>query len=88
VPKQFPIDMGIAAKHLLRKAVPFTGQPIPEFADSDLVERRPIRMDAFTITRYLVDYSAYDAYALQIEVGGKRFFITVISAGMFARSHC
>jgi ribonuclease J len=40
----------------------------------DLVDRQTIRIGPFAITPYLVDHSAYDAYAMLIEAGGRRLF--------------
>ena len=37
-------------------------------------DRRPIQVGPFVITPYLVDHSAFDAYALLIEAAGKRLF--------------
>jgi ribonuclease J len=37
-------------------------------------DRTPIKLGPYTITPYLVDHSAYDAYALLVEADGKRLF--------------
>ena len=34
----------------------------------------PVQIGPFTVTPYLVDHSAFDAYALLVEAGGKRVF--------------
>ncbi len=40
----------------------------------DFIHRRPIRIGPFSITPFIVDHSAYDAYALLVEADGKRLF--------------
>lgn len=40
----------------------------------DLDDRKTIRVGPFSITPFLVDHSAYDAYAMLIEAGGRRLF--------------
>lgn len=39
-----------------------------------LQHNRTIQLGPFTITPYLVDHSAYDAYGLTVDAGGKRVF--------------
>jgi ribonuclease J len=50
----------------------------PSFSTSDLSyelrDRQPFEIGPFRITPYLVDHSAYDAYALLIEAEGRRLF--------------
>ncbi len=74
LPKQVPVLIGAAAKRILQAAAPFTGQALPRFDGPALQDRCPINIGPFTITPYLVDHSAYDAYALKIEAGGKTLF--------------
>jgi ribonuclease J len=73
-----PIITGAATRRMLRAAAPFVPRPIPEGVDAsglpDLVDRKPIQVGPFRITPYLVDHSAYDAYALLIEAKGRRLF--------------
>jgi Transposase IS66 family len=40
----------------------------------DLMDRKTIQLGPFAITPFLVDHSAYDAYALLIEAHGRRLF--------------
>jgi ribonuclease J len=53
-------------------------RPIPRGIDApdvpDLADRKIIQVGPFRITPYLVDHSAYDAYALLIEANGRRLF--------------
>jgi ribonuclease J len=68
--------MGAATQRILKAAAPF----LPHgFAPNDVLEladRRVLQIGPFWITPYLVDHSAYDAYALAIEAGGRRLFYT------------
>ena len=70
-----PVGMGPAARRILKAAAPFMpGKwPAPEHG-WDYQSEIPFEIGPFTITPYLVDHSAYDAYALLIEVDGKRLF--------------
>lgn len=73
-----PIIAGAATRRMLRAAAPFVPRPIPEGIDvsglPDLTDRKTIQVGPFRITPYLVDHSAYDAYALLVEANGRRLF--------------
>lgn len=69
-----PVAIGSAARQIIQAAAPFTGQPLPKLDGYDLTHGQPINIGVFRITPYLVDHSAYDAYALLIEAEGKRLF--------------
>ena len=73
-----PIIAGAATRQMLRAAAPFVPRSIPEGIDAsgvpDLVDRKTIQVGPFRITPYLVDHSAYDAYALLVEANGRRLF--------------
>ncbi|OYV51585.1 MAG: MBL fold metallo-hydrolase [Acidocella sp. 20-58-15] len=73
-----PIITGAATRRMLRAAAPFVPRPIPDGIDvpgvPDLVDRKTIHVGPFSITPYLVDHSAYDAYAMLIEANGRRLF--------------
>jgi ribonuclease J len=70
-----PIGMGGAARRILAAAAPFLpgNWPVPaqgwEYQSGQSFDIGPFR-----VTPFLVDHSAYDAYALLIESGGKRLF--------------
>ena len=71
---EIPILIGKAASRILAASRVF-------FPNTDLPQRQihlrhktPMRLGPFTILPYLVDHSAYDAYALLVEAGGKRIF--------------
>jgi ribonuclease J len=69
-----PVALGTTARRILQAAAPFMRQPRVNLAGPDLVDRRTIRLGPFHVTPFLVDHSAYDAYALLIEANGKRLF--------------
>ena len=71
-----PVGMGAAARSILQAAAPFMYKPVPEHEGPTYQDRTPFSIGPFTITPYLVDHSAYDAYALLIEGEGKRLFYT------------
>lgn len=70
-----PVGLGPAARRLLETAAPFLPGtwPVPSCGWS-YESQKPIKIGPFTVTPYLVDHSAYDAYALLIEAGGDRLF--------------
>lgn len=71
---QVPVVMGAAARRIIQAARPYMGLPALNLSGADLVDRKLIAIGPFRITPYLVDHSAYDAYALLIEAGGRRLF--------------
>jgi ribonuclease J len=75
ISEDIPVGMGAAARRILKAAKPFMpGKwPAPEHG-WDYETEVPFEVGPFTITPYLVDHSAYDAYALLIEADGKRLF--------------
>ncbi len=68
------IVMGAAARRILLAAAPFMRQAPTSLAGKDLADRQPVTIGPFRITPYVVDHSAYDAYALLIEADGRRLF--------------
>jgi ribonuclease J len=69
-----PVLIGAAAARILSAAADFIPAGIKLSTNTPLVDRSPITIGPFTITPYLMDHSAYDAYAMVIEAGGKRLF--------------
>ena len=71
---QVPIHIGEHAHDILKAASRY----VPNghaFADPRFIaNRRPVAIGPFRVTPYLVDHSAFDAYALLIEADGKRVF--------------
>lgn len=75
VPPTVPVGMGAAARRILQAAAPFLpGEPPLPAPGWDYESGRPFQVGPFTVTPYLVDHSAYDAYALLVEAGGERLF--------------
>ena len=70
-----PVGLGPAARRILAAAAPFLPGtwPLPA-AGWSYESGRTIGIGPFSVTPYLVDHSAYDAYALLIEAGGDRLF--------------
>lgn len=69
-----PVIMGIAARRIAQAAAPFMQNLPTNLSGPDLEDRKPIQIGPFKITPYLVDHSAYDAYALLIEADNKKLF--------------
>ena len=87
-----PVVMGAATRRIMCAAAPFVPYPatfdLGDTAAGELVDRVPLRIGPFTITPFLMDHSAYDAYALVIEAGGVGCSIRAIYAGMDPRRRC
>lgn len=70
-----PIGLGAAARRVLAAASSFVPGTWPGPAPGWNYESgKPLAIGPFTVTPYLVDHSAFDAYALLIEGGGDRLF--------------
>ncbi len=71
---EIPVWIGEAGHNILKAASAW----VPNghaFADPHfLADRRPVEIGPFRVTPYLVDHSAFDAYALLVEAEGKRVF--------------
>jgi ribonuclease J len=69
-----PLYVGEATQRLLREAMFFgpMGADLP--VAGHLADRVPLRLGPFVVTPFLVDHSAFDAYALLIEADGRRLF--------------
>ena len=69
-----PVYIGEAANDILKAAAPY----VPNghwFPDARFYrDREPFTVGPFNITPYLVDHSAFDAYALLIEADGQRVY--------------
>lgn len=68
------LAMGAATARIMSAAAPFVPNSFVPEVTFELTDRKALQIGPFTITPYLVDHSAYDAYALLIEAGGKRLF--------------
>lgn len=69
-----PVAMGATARRIIQAAAPFMRQLPLNLSGPNLVNRQPIHLGPFCVTPFLVDHSAYEAYALLIEANGKRLF--------------
>lgn len=69
-----PLVMGAATARIMSAAAPFAPNFFAPSVSQHLSDRTPLQIGPFCITPYLVDHSAYDAYALQIEAAGRRLF--------------
>lgn len=75
ISSDIPVGMGPAARRILAAAAPFLPGNWPTPSKGwDYISGKKITIGPFTVTPTLVDHSAYDAYALQIESGGKSIF--------------
>lgn len=77
-PAPLPLVMGAATRRILQAAGAFVPRPLPAGLEVEgapiLEDRQPIQIGPFTITPYLMDHSAYDAYSLLVEAAGQRLF--------------
>jgi ribonuclease J len=73
LPEGIPIWIGQGAADVLR-AAEFWGTGIDIHEAGHLRDRVPIHVGPFTITPYLADHSAFDAYSLLVEAGGSQLF--------------
>jgi ribonuclease J len=72
---KIPVAMGPASRRILTVATPFmNGKWLEPSLGWDYKSDQSFKVGPFKITPYLVDHSAYDAYALLIESEGKRIF--------------
>jgi ribonuclease J len=68
-----PLYCGEATARILAAAAFFSPRGGASFQPRGLLrDRAPLRLDPFTVTPFLVDHSAFDAYALLVEAGGRR----------------
>jgi ribonuclease J len=74
VRQDIPIIMGRAAESILRAAADFVPNAFAPNALKYLESGKPLQLGPFVITPHLVDHSGFDAYALEIEAGGRRLF--------------
>jgi ribonuclease J len=69
-----PVYIGEAAHRVLSEAAFFTPSEYSVAPTGFLRDRETIRLGPFAVTPFLVDHSAFDAYALLIEAEGHRLF--------------
>ena len=69
-----PILIGKGAHRILKAASAFIPAGVRFKNTIEIKDRTPITLGPFALTPYLVDHSAYDAYALLVEAEGQRLF--------------
>jgi len=74
LPPETPFIIGRAAENVLAAAEVFSPGGIVLDRTLHMEHRVPLTVGPFTITPYLVDHSAFDAYAVLVEADGKRVF--------------
>jgi ribonuclease J len=68
--------IGEAAERILAASALFSPAGLRLKNTTHLINGSPVHLGPFTITPFLVDHSAYDAYAVLVEADGKRLFYT------------
>ena len=71
LPKETKFLIGAAAERILAAAEVLSPAGLRFQNVSHLVDRTPMLIGPFKITPYLVDHSAFDAYAILVEADGK-----------------
>lgn len=74
LPSGTPLLIGRAARRIIEAAGVFIPSGMDFSKAGELENGRPVHLGPFTITPYLVDHSAFDAYALLVEADGQRLF--------------
>src|SRR5580704_1216654 len=74
VSSRVPLYIGREAAALLKAAEFFSAAGIELHPTGYLEDRIPLQIGAFTVTPYLADHSAFDAYSLLVEADGRRLF--------------
>jgi len=69
-----PIYAGAATASMMAAAGFFSSASAAVTVAKPFVDRRPINVGPFTVTPYLADHSAFDAYSLLVEAGDRRLF--------------
>ena len=71
---EIPVYIGEAAHNILKAASPYVWNGHTFSNPCFIADRTPVEIGPFRITPYLVDHSAFDAYALLVEADGKRAY--------------
>ena len=73
---RLPVFIGEATQRILREAAFFSPAGVDLDAMGFLSDRQPFSLGPFAITPFLADHSAFDAYSILVEAGGRRLFYT------------
>ncbi len=76
IPVDVPVYIGITAEKLIKALDIFLGRPFPQCDFQPIEDNKIFSIGDLIITPYLVDHSAFDAYAFLVECGGERLFYT------------
>ena len=71
-----PIFCGAATASILSEAAFFTSAGMKLTPTDFLADRKTLQLGPFQVTPILADHSAFDAYSLVVETGGRRLFYT------------
>ena len=71
---EVPVYIGEAAHNILKAASPFVRNGHDFDNPRFISHETPVEIGPFRITPHLVDHSAFDAYALLVEAGGRRVY--------------
>ena len=71
---KLPVYLGTATHRILKAAAPFVPRPYAPANARDYENGVSFNIGPFRITPHLVDHSAYDAYAIEVEADGQRLF--------------
>lgn len=82
-----PLYMGEVTAQILREARFFTPTGADFAPERFLRNHEPLSIGPFTVTPHLVDHSAFDAYALEIQAAGKRLLYSGDFRGHGSRRH-
>jgi ribonuclease J len=74
LPREIPVYCGEASATLIHLSGQVRDGDISKFKFLAFRDRQSFRVGDFTITPYLVDHSAFDAYAFLVSSGGKNIF--------------
>jgi ribonuclease J len=71
-----PVYLGAEAAWILEAAEFFSPVSNSPHLAGHIADRTPFQLGPFTLTPYLADHSAFDAYSLLVEANGRRLFYT------------
>ena len=82
-----PVLIGEAARRILEVATQFTPSGLSPDVAIPLRDREPLSVGPFQITPYLVDHSAFDAYAILVDCDGRRLLYSGDFRGHGRKAH-
>jgi ribonuclease J len=76
LPEGVPVYCGKASAELIDITTIITSKKTKSFETRHYKAWKPFQVESFTITPYLMDHSAFDAYGFLVSAGGKSLFYT------------